>query len=148
MNVIFLDVDGVLNRDSTTERIMSSMSSSPLVGLDEELVQRFLGLLARVNALVVLSSTWRAVPDLRLSIQARVPIYDVTDSSQSGRGRFARGREIADWIESHTDVLRFAIIDDDPGIFPRHLSSLFSTSPHIGLTDEIVESVVAHLVAE
>jgi histidinol phosphatase-like enzyme len=56
MKVIFLDIDGVLNCKKTP-----NPRKLPYI-VDKRLLRRFKQLLARTNAKVVLSSSWRAQP--------------------------------------------------------------------------------------
>jgi hypothetical protein len=56
MRVIFLDIDGVLNCKRTP-----NPRKFPYI-VDEKLLERFRGLVARADAAVVLSSTWRCDP--------------------------------------------------------------------------------------
>ena len=56
MKVIFLDIDGVLNSDST-----SNPRKFPYV-IDDMLLARFRELVRKTGATVVLSSTWRVDP--------------------------------------------------------------------------------------
>jgi hypothetical protein len=56
MRVIFLDIDGVLNCKRTP-----NPRKFPYI-VDQKLLERFRGLVARADAAVVLSSTWRYDP--------------------------------------------------------------------------------------
>ena len=53
MKIIFLDIDGVLNRDSTKEKFRD------FTGVDVYLTNKFLTWLEGKDYDVVLSSTWR-----------------------------------------------------------------------------------------
>lgn len=134
MNVIFLDIDGVLNTPETPTRTRDGR----FLGLDPVLVARFCELLARTDARVVLSSTWRGVLELYDIVAAAVPVMDVTPYFPGEM----RGTEIASWLGSHPDVERYAIIDDDRDMLPSQIA--FFTDYSEGLTDGIVEQICAH----
>jgi hypothetical protein len=63
MKVIFLDIDGVLNSDSTP-----NPRQFPYI-VDDRLLARFKDLVRRTGAKVVLSSTWRVDPVGRLAAE-------------------------------------------------------------------------------
>ena len=130
--VIFLDIDGVLNRRSTPARI------GPYVGLDEELVSRFVRLVRRTGSDVVLSSTWRSVPELSSAVRERI---DVKDSTPDVAG--TRGDQIAAWLRSHPGYDRHAAVDDDREIAEWLMP--FFTDPATGLTAPIAEALAHHL---
>jgi len=72
MKVIFLDIDGVLNCDHTT-----NPRKFPYV-VDKKLLARFKKLLSRTGAKVVLSSSWRLDPvGLLAAKHWGVPFIDV-----------------------------------------------------------------------
>lgn len=132
MRVIFLDCDGVLNNATTNAR------AGKWIGLDPVLLARFKALLARVDAKVVLSSTWRLIPELKAEVEAQIPIIDATPQVGS------RGLDIRTWLAFHPEVERYAIIDDDRDMEPGQ-TAFFTTFEH-GLTEDVADAVVAHLV--
>lgn len=127
--VIFLDIDGVLNCRTTHERFAHD------TGIERRLADRFLGLLERVRAEVVLSSTWRFSTKHRAHIEEHFPIADITPQIGS------RGVDIQAWLDAN-EVGQYAIIDDNRDMLPEQHA--FHTDWEIGLTDEIVEAVIAH----
>ncbi len=62
MRIVFLDIDGVLNRKATRERL------DGFIGIDAVLARRLQAILRRAGAQVVLSSTWRLWPDTRKAV--------------------------------------------------------------------------------
>lgn len=108
MKVLFLDVDGVLN---SAEWFAKQEPTKPLRlhEIDPKPVKRVLRVLEETGAKIVLSSTWRLVPELVERLRAvGLPIWDVTPSSDSGH----RATEIRTWLATRLGT-RFAIIDDD-----------------------------------
>lgn len=132
-NILFLDIDGVLNRNSTKERIGNYM------GIDAELLTRFRGLLERVDADVVLSSSWRLFDEFNKYARSVLPIVDETPVING----VPRGEEIALWLAAHPEVERYAIIDDNRDMLPGQTT--FYTQSSRGLVDSDVEAVVSYL---
>ena len=54
MNVVFLDIDGVLNDDNTTEK-----TPQGFIGIDDEKVIFLKKICDKLKATIVLSSDWR-----------------------------------------------------------------------------------------
>jgi hypothetical protein len=138
MKVIFLDIDGVLNNFDLTGRY-------GLDYIDQEMVRRLGMVVSQTDADLVLSSYWR------------LDEYDrsLVDMSLKYQGMFLRDRtpelsgprslEIASWLSSNEDVVRYAILDDDSDAGVDMEGSFFQTDPEVGLTLEICERVIEHL---
>lgn len=104
MKVLFLDIDGVLNRLGTKERF------NGYLGVDKELLSRLLTWLKeRPDVKVVLSSTWRLDPVFTKHLQMLgISWIDVTPDMHD----LGRGMEINHWLMKHLDVTHIAILDD------------------------------------
>lgn len=140
--VLFLDVDGVLNRcgfpaDVLTEKVL--------------LLKR---IVAGTGCAVVVSSTWRTSERMRellvrllgehcISISDWTPCLDgVNDAGLFVRSE--RHHEIQAWLDRYPAVERFVILDDlgDMG----HLQSwLVQTESSVGLTSATADEVIARL---
>ena len=130
MKVIFLDIDGVLNCEST-----SNPRKLPYV-VDRKLLKRLKTILDSTRAKVVLSSTWRYDPAGLFSAKRYgIPFIDVTPDMP----KQPRCREILAWLKKHPNVDRFVVIDDEDD----ELDSLplFQPSASTGLTSEIARGV-------
>src|SRR5690349_14467905 len=109
MRVLFLDVDGVLNRTG-----FRPVESRGLVSwIEPELAARFARAAADLDAQVVLCSDWRIGRTLEVLREAfathGIAIHDVTPSSCGG----GRWREIAAWLAANSvDAGAAAIVDD------------------------------------
>lgn len=111
MKVIFLDVDGVLNsRDwIVNNRVRTENSVNPeKVKLLAEIVQK-------TNAEVVLSSTWRYIPERPMFMyltdmlgQSGIKIHSFTPKLDGDRPK-----EIMEWIYKRQEEIRFVSIEDD-----------------------------------
>jgi len=99
MNVLFLDIDGVLNRfgdedgnGATTERF------DGLLGLDARLLQIYKAMLSRIDVTIVLSSSWRFSRELlEYLTQHGVYFHDVTPA-MAPEAELSRGLEIQLWL--------------------------------------------------
>jgi HAD domain in Swiss Army Knife RNA repair proteins len=134
MKVVFLDIDGVLNCSKTP-----NPRNLPYV-VDELLLARFRDLLRRTGASVVLSSTWRYDPaGLFAAKHYGIPFIDVTpDLPQE-----PRCKEVLEWLRTHPDVSRYAVIDDEDDELDE--LPLFQPSRRTGLTDKIAHGVADYL---
>lgn len=142
MNVIFLDVDGVLNNRYTTLRTLTGF---PFV--DDYLVQRIARIVQKTNAQIVLSSTWRLdwhQEDESLNGSDFVELRDVLGQNgleifdRTGEEiPFEREREIQEYLNSHSEITNFVIIDDLDleEYFPNHC---IWANPSLGITSQQV----------
>jgi hypothetical protein len=137
MRVIFLDIDGVLNCASTR-----NPRKLPYV-VDRKLLKRFIRLVERTRAKVVLSSTWRYDPAGLFSARHwGIPFIDVIPD-MPGKPRCV---EIKAWLKRHPDVARFAIVDDDDDELDE--LPLFQPSSRTGITREIVRGIEKYLLGK
>lgn len=141
MKALFLDIDGVLN----SEEWARSDRTRNLVDLDEVALKRLQNIIATTGAKIVLSSTWRLVPELVQLLRKRgLDIFDLTPR----HGAFGtRNLEIAAWLEAH-DVESFAIVDDDEDAGYGSLAPHFvQTDFKVGLTTENANQLISLLGA-
>jgi hypothetical protein len=131
--VIFLDVDGVLNRSLPTARSKKHVVAP-------ELLARFKSLAASTNAYVVLTSTWRHEPGgIEKAKELGIPFEDVV---QDLRPR-SRGAEVKAWLVRHPDVERFVILDDDDDDYED--MPLFQPNPYTGLSPDLAAAAQEYL---
>lgn len=139
MKVIFLDVDGVLNCRAT---FMAQQDKHHV--LDEELIARCNALVRETGARIVLSSTWRLLPEARAALKASPLDTSAMIGSTPTGGEVSahlfsgqqRGDEIASWLSEHPEVERYVIIDDDSDMRPEQLPWFVKTDFASGLTEE------------
>lgn len=117
MKIIFCDIDGVLNEDTTPTR-----TKSRVIFVDEEKLLRLKRIVDATGAKIVLSSTWRYDRDDPkcngdfLELQdafhnVGLEFYDYTPIDAIG---MRRGMEIRLWLGRHRgEVDRFVILDDE-----------------------------------
>ena len=144
--VIFLDVDGVLNRtdDAGEERI------------DGAMLDRVRRLAESCAAVVVISSDWRTQPDAKACLEQRLARVAVTVIGATPLARtraFARPAEIFQWLATHPDEHngRYVVLDDRDltretrGAELAAARRFVRTDPHAGLTDENLAEAVGIL---
>ena len=150
MKVLFLDIDGVLNRfgdENGVGATKETADGTTLIGIDRALLTIYKTILERVDPIVVLSSTWRVVPELREHLRKTgVYFHDVTPVFDPSR--FLRGHEIQAWLKECAEEPRYAIIDDDSDVLPEQMPNFFRTNGEDGLTQEIADKVTAHFGKE
>lgn len=138
MKVLFLDIDGVVNKRNN----FNPTGKDNLYPIDSYCAL----LVGRIQLLtgceVVLSSSWRHHPEGVENVSKRVvELLDVTPTV----GKY-RGDEIRAWLSAHPEVKKYAILDDDVDILVEQADNFFKTTFEDGLTDEIAEAVIAHLI--
>ena len=134
MKVIFLDIDGVLNSDQT-----SNPRKLPYL-VDPKLLTRFKRVLKRTGAKFVLASTWRYDPAGIFSAKYHgIPFVDVTPDMP----RRPRRDEILTWLKKHPKVNRFVVIDDDDDELDE--LPLFQPSASTGLDGRIARGAIDYL---
>jgi hypothetical protein len=129
--ILFLDIDGVLNSDSTKERFLQFTGIS--IFLATKLCR---WLEKRKEVGVVLSSTWRLEDAFRNHVKLQgIDFVDCTPDLRSAG--LKRGFEIEMWLKDHPNVTTYGILDDyDPSMFlAQQRPWLVQTSPIFGLRD-------------
>jgi hypothetical protein len=162
MKVVFLDIDGVLvtehyllqlekNRDSWRDKKGHAYFCPRCLANFEQLIKI-------TEAKVVLSSTWRffladtvGVHEFFKSRHVNFEIYDVTPtllfSSKKMSEQPTRGEEIQAWLNTHTDVTQYCILDDDFHILPEQKPNWVRTSFRYGFTKAKLEKALKILSA-
>lgn len=148
MNIVFLDVDGVLNNWDTVER------HGGYIGIDPAKVAMLHDIIAKTGCVLVLSSTWRLTDNMRQHVYDTIGAeHFIGVTADHGRYRRynynTRPDEVAEWIDHNvivTDNFRYAILDDDFDWFDDQ--PIFRTNMYVGLTDEIAHQVIVHFNGE
>lgn len=117
--ILFLDVDGVLNCQTTTET-----SPSGMIGIGDVQLNFLKELIDETDSLIVLSSTWRLefdenfnpkTDDAKYLIEKlngkNLKIYDMLRKEMNQYD--SRGTQIVDWISEHPQFKKFLILDDE-----------------------------------
>lgn len=150
MNIIFLDVDGVLISSDYMKSLNGTFNDvEKYQQLDPVAVARLNKITDTTGASIVVSSTWRIyykhIADLRGTfIKAGVTgkIIDRTPINNN-----SRGEQIAQWLAKYPrPVKKFIILDDDSDMGSL-MGNLIKTSHADGLQDHHVELAIGLLNA-
>lgn len=142
MNVLFLDIDGVMNNDNLlTFGGWNTIGDSQL-----EMLQKIIEL---TNAKIVLSSTWRLEEKTRKLVDEALAkkgleLFDSTIEIKEKN----RSSEILEWLSRHPNVKRFAVLDDCPSAGLEIEDNFFKTDFSDGLTWFIADNVIEHFQTE
>ncbi len=135
MKVIFLDVDGVINCQYTTQSYGGFIGIDPYMAI---LVDR---ILQATGAKIVLSSTWRLDKNSRDEVSKFVDFIDFTPDI----AHEVRWKEVSQYLSTHQDIEKFAVLDDNWYDFPEDAEWFFKTSWLSGITDEVANKAIEYL---
>ena len=160
MNVVFLDIDGVLNHCNTRHSVTPTTTEPLPIPIAPECMARLNRLIAETGAKIVISSSWRLFArwqDLGPALVRHGLIGDVIGETpdlpnnqawlanwhaRKGKpfefDRLERGWEIAEWLAAHPEVTAFVILDDVSDM-DALIPWLVLTHPNDGLDDPDVE---------
>lgn len=144
MKIIFADVDGCLNCNST-----KAVTPSGCVGVADKYIKRLKKIIDLTGAQVVLSSDWKLANEKDYRYLTNKLYYKggIRIISQTPNIRWDwRGHEIREWLYENRDVVEnYVVLDDihfadfDDGDFYSHV---VLTNPDEGLTDEDVDRAI------
>jgi len=143
MKILFLDIDGVVNSKESFKK--GGMIREPYSELDPYMAFMVGKIQLYTDCKVVLSSSWRHSFEAVQVLEKR--ICKMFDKTPVIDGPHLRGDEIQEWLRNHPDVKRYAILDDDDDMLLEQLPNFFKTTWEHGLTEEIMNKVIAHLNA-
>jgi len=133
MIIIFLDIDGVLNSDTYHKSVNTKLKDWSR--FDPQSVKMITSLIQDFNTKIVISSLWRLVAKKQLAIELKksdLTKYLHNDWSTPILEPPHRGKEIKLWLEAHSDISDFIIIDDDEDVLPEHNSKFIKTTMEEG----------------
>lgn len=139
MKVIFLDIDGVMNRRDTAPRTRSA-------GFDPVPISCLNEILAATGASIVVTGALghaMYLDDLKLFFQHSGISGDVIIGvTEFGGG--TRGEDITAWLDEHPDHREYYIVIDDAGIedIRPHGSRFIKTDWNTGLTPACIPHAV------
>lgn len=145
MKIIFLDIDGVLNRMGTVERFRG------YIGIDAGLVPILNKVIEETDAKIVVSSTWRNWPGIPEAEKRQFITDTLRDHGIKGEvigitpklfiDTSDRWREISLWLSIHPEVLDYVIVDDTWHM--GELNEKFVRTNHgLGITEANAERMI------
>lgn len=144
-SVIFLDIDGVLTNAKTGYR----HGDANCVGWLNTVTDQ-------TGAAIVVSSTWRADPDIAdilagwgvtAEVIGTTPFLDEQDASGLWRPK-PRGDEIRAWLDANPGERRIVILDDDAHDFGPLTPRLVRTQSEFGLRYDEAKRAIALLLED
>ena len=133
MKLIFLDIDGVLNK--------KSKDTPKTCVIEENHLDLLAKLVQKSGAEVVLSSSWRLAADEPWRDQLLRGGVSVSDQTVRLNGN-NRQREILLYLEAHKDVESFVILDDQVERFGKLKKNRVLVNPRKGLTEANVSQAL------
>jgi hypothetical protein len=155
MNIIFLDIDGVLNCQTFYEDRHKGLYDKKLK-ICPKRMEWFNKLCEETKAKVVISSTWRlgrTTEQLINMFKEYGGTFEIIDRTPNLKHEgCVRGNEINIWIEKNKDLLEceyynfhsYAIIDDDSDMLLQQQYNFFQTDDYSGLTPNICYKIKRH----
>lgn len=138
-NIIFLDVDGVLNNLSWAKKMLEQ--EGVRVYSEDMLEDRALRLLRFLVDLtggkIVVSSAWRKIPQSYEALKQQLKYFGMTVFSETPYVGGSRGDDITAWFARNPGEYRYVILDDDDDMYG-HMDHLVKTDFDTGLTRDAV----------
>lgn len=144
MNLIFLDVDGVLNSRNHLIEVYNQ-THKPHSGysypFDENCLKNLQNLVLKTNSKLVIDSTWRKDVEGRKTLLKKLNSYnlDIHIIGYTPVLNSTRGVEIKSFLSRLKANPNFIILDDDSADMEDLLPHLIKTNPQTGLTSQNVE---------
>lgn len=123
MNVIFLDIDGVLNPYPNQRKNMEARTGdTSVLKLDSKCMKVLKQIIEKTGAKIILSSTWRCEEwyggfASKENVQRQLQEYgmELWDSTPV-LPVYDRGKEILCYLQEHPEVENYLILDDDRSV--------------------------------
>lgn len=142
MNVIFLDIDGVLNSEEFERNIDQYQYVFKFSLLDQKAILRLYKILWETNAYVVLSSSWRLSEESYKSVEEQLKPYRIKLIDKTPQNTEGRGAEIVEWLEQHPEVSHYVVLDDDDFAMEPVKNHLVLTTWTDGLEDKHIQEAI------
>lgn len=151
MNIIFLDVDGVINSVNNLIKVYNQTHkphSAYSYPFDYECLENLKKLVVETKSRLVISSTWRHSQEGMEKLLEALKKYDLDKfviGSTPDLGS-SRGAEIKKYLadSEFKDTINFVILDDDKDMEDL-LPYLVHTNGKVGLTKENVQQAIKKL---
>jgi hypothetical protein len=144
-NIIFLDIDGVLNN-------AHSMMAGPFVLFDPATINRLKEILTLTDSRIVLSTAWRNNASLkrilineleRKGINRKLIIGQTPDLSIINK---KRSDEIIFWITKNRNIIKNWVAIDDIDLLKLPRNNVVKTNLLTGLTDKLTGEVISKII--
>ena len=152
--VIFLDFDGVLSTDDYLDQLRAANSKThDYFGrlFDPECISCLRRIIKSTGARIVITSSWRNyLSTFQFILMWHIRKLPGILAGVVPQGSAYRGNEIDEWLKQHTNISRYAILDDmDSRQFKSDQSSHLVTTNHFkGLQPEHLPQTLSILAAK
>lgn len=149
MNIIFLDVDGVLNNIKDAEELYEK-TRKPIVGFEWPFSKISLNVLKRIvddtDAQIVVTSSWRLRKQGREILLSELEKYNLKERVigwTPSLKAFDREKEIIAYLKSiEYENLNFIILDDEVSWYKDLENNVIKTNAYFGLNEEHLEKSI------
>ena len=144
-NIIFLDVDGVLNN-------AYSMMGGPLVLFDPATVNRLKQIVTFTNARIVLSTAWRLSAHMKKLLLTELEKKGIKKSKTIGQTpdlsiiNKKREDEILWWVCTNKDKIKKWVAVDDMNLKKLSKDNFVQTKFYSGLTEKIEGKIISKFI--
>lgn len=115
MNIIFLDIDGVLNTIKTEE-----LAPSGFIGVEDMPIKNLKKIIEETNAKIVLISTWKNEWSKSIGykgedfkyLEQRLNEFNITIFDKTNDCIYNRGEGIKKYLYYHPEITNWVVIDD------------------------------------
>jgi len=143
MNIIFLDIDGVL---ATLRVHLALKNKGGLIDKWDPVGASFIKKICqKYNVQIVISSTWRLFKDGDLMLRLKehhLHKYLHNDYKTKRLTGEIRGKEIKEWLSRHPEVENYLILDDDTDMLKEQMPYFVRTQTQNGITTENMEHIL------
>lgn len=114
MNVVFLDIDGVLNK--IPEKISESIFFREGEHMESSLIENFNLLFEQRDIKIVISSSWREdMDDLRFNLEKNGFKFWNKVIGRTSFNKLYRGELILEYLNENKNIQKYLVIDDSIG---------------------------------
>lgn len=144
MKIIFLDIDGVCNSEQwyRSDEYYLNLSKDP--DLDPHIIERLNQFTNDTGVKLVISSSWK-YDSYCLERLTRAGLNNIVDSTPNlifsvPYDEFCKGIEIRSYLDSHPEIERYLILDDEiDDILSKYLSGFLLIDHGVGITEEDIK---------
>ena len=142
-NVLFLDIDGVLNSEKYFIERGKSKETFLEKDLDKEKIKMLNYIIQQTNCIIVLSSNWRIFGLEKVNEALTAKGLEYTIQYRTTTEDMDRGIQIKKFIDEH-DIKNYVILDDDSFDIVKHVvpERFIKTTWKLGLDQNHVNKVI------
>lgn len=156
MNILFLDIDGVLNsKQWHNSDECKALGKSVKRFFDPICVKHLNKIVTETQARVIITSSWRFLRNLQdlqdifKSIGFTGKIYGMTEvlSTFKTNTPMLRGKEIKHWLGDNNKYfktpIKYVILDDEDDFLISQKTNFFQTNSEIGLDGNVTDKIIS-----